>query len=50
MQQEARNAPPVRGLTPLVGLGVDSEAEDYVPSSSDPEATDLPTANSPQQD
>jgi len=49
MQQEARNAAAGEGPNASGGPGVDSEAEDYVPSSSDPEATDLPTANSPRR-
>jgi hypothetical protein len=47
MQEEARNAAAGEGPNAAGGPGIPSEAEDYVPSSSDPEATDLPTANSP---
>ncbi|MBW4459791.1 MAG: hypothetical protein KME47_06060 [Nodosilinea sp. WJT8-NPBG4] len=50
MQQEARNAAAGEGPNASGGPGIPSEAEDYVPSSSDPEATDLPTANSPRRD
>ncbi len=50
MQQEARNAAAGEGPNAAGGSGVSSEAEDYVPSSSDPEPTNLPTANSPRQD
>lgn len=49
MQQEARNAAAGEGPNASGGSGASSTAEDYVPSLSDPEATDLPTANSPGQ-
>jgi hypothetical protein len=47
MQQEARNAAAGEGPNASGRPGAASDAQDYVPSSSDPEATDLPTANSP---
>ncbi|MGF1570436.1 MAG: hypothetical protein ACFCVD_20575 [Nodosilinea sp.] len=47
MQAEARNAAAGEGPNAAGGPGTPSDAEDYVPSSSDPEATDLPTANAP---
>jgi hypothetical protein len=50
MQQEARNAAAGEGPNAAGGPGIASEAEDHVPSRSDPEATDLPTANSPHRD
>ena len=50
MQQEARNAAAGEGPNGAGGSGASSEAEDYVPSSSDPEASKLPTANSPHPD
>lgn len=50
MQQEARNAAAGEGPNASGGSGVSAEAEDHVPSSSDPEPSDLPTANSPRRD
>lgn len=48
-KEEARNASEGKGPN-AAGGGQPSTVEDYVPSSSDPEATDLPTANAPQKD
>ncbi|MEA5448763.1 hypothetical protein VB780_09310 [Leptolyngbya sp. CCNP1308] len=50
MQQEARNAAAGEGPNASGGSGVSAEAEDHVSSSSDPEPSDLPTANSPRRD
>ncbi|MEP0907429.1 hypothetical protein NC969_18105 [Leptolyngbya subtilissima ST-M1] len=49
MQQEARNAAAGEGPNGSGGSGASSSAEDYIPSSSDSESTDLPTANSPRR-
>ncbi|MFQ4139796.1 hypothetical protein PGN35_026130 [Nodosilinea sp. PGN35] len=48
-KEEARNASEGKGPN-AAGGGFPSTVEDHVPSSSDPEATDLPTANSPHTD
>ena len=48
-KEEARNANAGEGPN-AAGGGYPSVAEDHVPSSSDPEASDLPTANSPYPD
>jgi hypothetical protein len=50
MQQEARNAAAGEGPNAAGGSGASSSAEDYVPGTSDSEATDLPTANSTHRD
>lgn len=48
-QEEADNA--TAGKSPnAAGDGAPSTAEDHVPSESSPEASDLPTANSPYPD
>ena len=44
--EEARNAAEGKGPN-ASGGPAPSDVEDYVPSTSDPEASDLPTANAP---
>lgn len=48
-QEEARNAAAGEGPN-AAGGGVSSTAEEHVPSNSDPEASDLPSANRPNPD
>ncbi|WOD40246.1 hypothetical protein [Nodosilinea sp. E11] len=48
-KEEARNANAGEGPN-AAGGGKSSTAEGHVPSSSDPEASDLPTANAPHSD
>jgi hypothetical protein len=46
-QEQARNANEGNGPNAAGGADIPSTAEDYVPSRSNPHASNLPTANTP---
>lgn len=47
---EARNAEAGESPTGAGGVEIPSTVDEHVPSSSEPEATDLPSANAPDPD